>query len=125
MDAVGVIDDMGIVAALYRHLPAIKPEYRAILVDEAQDLGTLELSIIRSLVGEGENDIFMCGDAAQTIYTKSIDFKVANIDTTGRSLKLNQNYRNSRQILSAANQVLTVALASMPKEGNGFRGTPP
>jgi hypothetical protein len=49
MDAVGVIDDMGIVASLYRHIDQIQPEYRAALVDEVQDLGTLELAIVRPL----------------------------------------------------------------------------
>lgn len=115
MDAVGVIDDMGIVAALYRHLDGMQPEYRAVLVDEAQDLGTLELAVIRRLAKRGENDLFLCGDAAQTIYTKSIDLKAAGIDTGGRTVQLNQNYRNSRQILAAGNEVLTRALESMPK----------
>ena len=115
MDAVGVIDDLGIVAALHRHLPTLQPEYRAVLVDEAQDLGTLELAIIRRLTQAGENDLFLCGDAAQTIYTKSTDLKAADIDTAGRSARLNQNYRNSRQILTAANHVLTRALEAMPK----------
>lgn len=115
MDAVGVIDDLGIVAALYRHLNKLQPEYRSVLVDESQDLGTLELAIIRRLTKNGENDLFLCGDAAQTIYTKSADLKTANIDTVGRSVRLNQNYRNSRQILTAANEVLTRALENMPK----------
>ena len=115
MDAVGVIDDMGIVAALFRHLDSLVPEYRSILVDEAQDLGTLELAVVRRLARDGENDLFLCGDAAQTIYTKSVDTKSAGIDTTGRAVRLNQNYRNSRQILTAAHEVLTRALESMPK----------
>ena len=115
MDAVGVIDDLGIVAALYRHLSTLQPEYRAVLVDEAQDLGTLEMAIIRRLTHTGDNDLFLCGDAAQTIYTKSTDLKAAGVDTSGRFVRLNQNYRNSRQILTAAHQVLTRALESMPK----------
>ena len=115
MDAVGVIDDMGIVAALFRHLDQVTPEYRAVLVDEAQDLGTLELAIIRRLAAEGENDLFLCGDAAQTIYTKSTNLKAAGIDVSGRYVRLNQNYRNSRQILAAAHEVLSRALESMPK----------
>jgi superfamily I DNA/RNA helicase len=115
MNAVGVIDDMGIVAALFQHLDSLKPEYRSILVDEAQDLGTLELAVVRRLARDGENDLFLCGDAAQTIYTKSADTKAAGIDTTGRAVRLNQNYRNSRQILTAAHEVLTRALDSMPK----------
>jgi len=115
MEAVGVIDDMGIVAALYRHWDKLKPEYRAVLVDEFQDLGTLELSIIRRLTRPGKNDIFLCGDAAQTIYTKSSDLKSSGIDIIGRGVRLNKNYRNSRQILSSAHAVLTNALSVMPK----------
>lgn len=115
MDAVGVIDDMGIVASVYRHLDAVKPEYRAILVDEAQDLGTLELAIIRRLVPEGENDLFLCGDAAQTIHTKSVDLRRAGIDIAGRAVRLSQNYRNSRQILTAAQEVLNRSMDAMPK----------
>lgn len=114
MADVGVIDDMGIVAALHKHWGQLKPEYRCILVDEVQDLGTLELSIIRRLTSEDDNDIFLCGDAAQTIYTKSSDLKAAGINIIGRSARLNQNYRNSRQILTAAHSVLTNALEAMP-----------
>lgn len=118
MNAVGVIDDMGIVAAVHGHLRHLKPRYRAALVDEAQDLGTLELGIVRALVQTGENDLFLCGDSAQTIYTKSSDLKLAGIDVVGRSVRLNQNYRNSRQILTAAHAVLTRALEAMPKGAN-------
>ncbi len=115
MDAVGVIDDMGIVASLHKHLDAVTPQYRAIIVDESQDLGTLELAVIRRLVAEGENDLLLCGDAAQSIHTKSVDLKAAGIDTTGRAIRLNRNYRNSRQILTAAHDVLTKALQTMPR----------
>ncbi len=118
MSAVGVIDDMGIVAALHRHIKRLKPRYRAALVDEVQDLGTMELGIIRALVQPGENDLFLCGDSAQTIYTKSSDLKLAGIDIVGRSVRLNQNYRNSRQILTAAYTVLSRALEAMPKGAN-------
>lgn len=115
MLAVGVIDDMGIVAALHKHLPNLRPRYRAALVDEVQDLGTLELAVVRRLVHPGENDLFLCGDSAQTIYTKSSDMKLAGIDIIGRSVRLNQNYRNSRQILAAAHAVLMRSLEAIPK----------
>jgi hypothetical protein len=115
MEAVGVIDDMGIVASLYRHVTTLKPHYRCTLVDEAQDLGTLELAVIRKLTHEGDDDLFICGDSAQTVYTKSVDLKAAGIDIAGRSARLNRNYRNSRQILTAAHQVLTRAIETMPK----------
>lgn len=115
MNTVGAVDDMGIVTALSGYLDALQPEYRYVLVDEVQDLGTLELSIIRKLTKTGENDLFLSGDAAQTIYTKSSDLKAANIDVASRSMDLKQNYRNSRQILTSAHAVLTRSLEKIPK----------
>lgn len=107
MEAVGAIDDIGIVSALHRHLDKIEPEYRCVLVDEVQDFGTLELKLIRKVVAEKENDIFLCGDAAQSVYTKRHDPRVAGVDLHGRYESLKKNYRNSRQILEAAYAVLT------------------
>jgi DNA helicase IV len=115
MDWVGVVDELGIVAALYRHLPSLQAEFRCVLVDEVQDLGTLELAIIRKITREGENDLFLCGDTAQTIHTKHADLKAAGIAFGGRSHRLNQNYRNSRQILEAAYGVLTRSFELIPK----------
>lgn len=116
MGAVGAIDDLGIVTALCAHLNALMPEFDHVLVDEVQDLGTLELRIIRRLTREGENDLFLCGDAAQTVHTKYLHMKDAGIDLpSARWIKLNQNYRNSRQILTAAYEVLTRSFDTIPR----------
>lgn len=115
MEAVGAIDDMGIVTALSKHIETLKPEYRCALVDEVQDLGTLELSILRKLTKIGENDLFLSGDAAQTIYTKFSKLEDAGIFLSSRPINLKQNYRNSRQILKSAYVVLTKSLDSIPK----------
>lgn len=115
MKTVGVVDDMGIVTALSGFISTLVPEYRYVLVDEVQDLGSLELSIIRKLTKTGPNDLFLSGDAAQTIYTKSSDLKAANIDVSGRTISLKQNYRNSRQILTSAHAVLKRSLEEIPK----------
>jgi hypothetical protein len=115
MDAVGVVDDMGIVSALARHIRRLTPKYRCTIVDEVQDLGTLELEVLRRLTMTGENDIFLCGDAAQRIYTKHADLDKAGIDITGRAAILRQNYRNSREILTAAHAVLTRSLEAIPR----------
>jgi len=125
MGWVGVIDELGIVAALYRHLPSLKAEFRCVLVDEVQDLGTLELAIIRKLAKEGENDLFLCGDTAQTIHTKHADLKTAGVAIGGRSQRLNQNYRNSRQILEAAYGVLTRSFERIPKGAADIDVLPP
>jgi superfamily I DNA/RNA helicase len=115
MAAIGAIDDLGIVTALYRHLNALVPDYHHILVDEVQDLGTLELHIIRKIAYAGSNDLFMCGDAAQSVQTKHAEMKAAEIDLPpARSISLKQNYRNSSQILTAAHTVLTKSFEKIP-----------
>ncbi|MFL9895899.1 UvrD-helicase domain-containing protein, partial [Paraburkholderia sp. RL17-381-BIF-C] len=126
MDAVGAIDDVGIVTALYEHLDALVAEYDHVLVDEVQDLGTLELKIIRRLTKAGHNDLFLSGDAAQTVHTKYSDFKTAEIDLpSARWIRLNQNYRNSRQILAAAYTVLTRSFDTIPAGTIDLEITPP
>lgn len=107
MRFVGVIDGLGLVAALQPYLGQISPEYRCILVDESQDFGTSELDIIRRLVKPAENDLFICGDAAQQVSSKYQRLKEAGIEIPGpRSRRIYKNYRNSREILSAAYAVL-------------------
>lgn len=116
MAAVGAIDDIGIVTALCAHLNVLTPEFDHVLVDEVQDLGTLELRIIRRLTNSGQNDLFLCGDAAQTVHTKYLNMTDAEIDLpSARWIKLNQNYRNSRQILTAAYEVLTRSFNTIPR----------
>lgn len=111
MFAVGVIDYMGLVTAVARYIDKIIPRYRCILVDEAQDFGSVELSILRKLVRPDKNDLFLCGDAAQSILPKHQSFDAAGIDVKGRSSRIFRNYRNSREILKFAHQVLTLNLS--------------
>jgi len=57
-----------------RHLLESRPgilAYNAVIVDEAQDMGPQEFKLIRSLVPERSNDIFIVGDAHQRIYQHS------------------------------------------------------
>jgi superfamily I DNA/RNA helicase len=102
---VGVIDYLGLTSALMNHLEEIKSVYSNVLVDEAQDFGTTELSVIRCLVQPGENDIFLCGDIAQTILPKHRSLSDAGLNGIARQ-RIIQNYRNSREILHAAYDVL-------------------
>jgi len=106
MQAVGTVDYLGVTTALYNHIDRIQPLYRSVLVDEMQDFGTLELKIIRQLSKRGVNDIFLAGDTVQRVHTKQHDYKKAGINIVGRSMSINQNYRNSREILEAANNIL-------------------
>lgn len=105
MRDVGVIDYLGLTSALSRHMSKIQPQYSHIVVDEAQDFGTTELAIIRKLVKKGPNDLFLCGDVAQTILPKHRSLADAKIENVARA-RIVQNYRNSREILMAAYAVL-------------------
>lgn len=107
MAAVGITDYLGLSTALYKYIEKIAPMYRCVLIDESQDFGTIEYKLIRSLTESNENDLFFCGDAAQQVSAKHRSFKEAEINVpSSRSIKIQKNYRNSREILLAAYDVL-------------------
>lgn len=76
-----------------------KRPYRHVILDEVQDCSNVELRFIRSLVPEGENDLFLVGDPYQSIYAKEINFSRAGINVRGRrSKRLKVNYRTTEEI---------------------------
>ena len=80
--------------------------YRAIVVDEAQDLGPEVMTLIRKLVPEAPNDIFIVGDAHQRIYGRKASLKASGIYVTGRARKLRINYRTTEEIRDFATKIL-------------------
>lgn len=107
MRAIGVTDYLGLASALAKHNNKIVPQYDHVIVDESQDFGTMEMALIRKITIEGENDIFVAGDAAQRVSSKYQSLKTAKITIGSTSTKkLLKNYRNSREILIAAHSVL-------------------
>ena len=117
MREIGVIDYLGLSTALDRHKNEIAPRFRCLLVDEAQDFGTTELRLLRKLVSKDENDIFLCGDLAQHILPKHQNFSAAGVEVTGRAYSIRRNYRNSREILRAAYEVLYQNLEEAMMQG--------
>jgi len=109
MHAVGVIDYLGLTSALASHSTKILPRFTNILVDEAQDFGTTELAIVRKLVAPGANDIFLCGDVAQTVLPKHRSVVEAGLVNITRT-QIRRNYRNTREILAAAYELLKANL---------------
>jgi superfamily I DNA/RNA helicase len=81
--------------------------YRAIVVDETQDLKLEELRLLRQMVPEGVNDLFFVGDAHQRIYGRPIAMSQCGINIRGRSSKLRINYRTTEEIRNWAVSVLT------------------
>ena len=82
-----------------------------VLVDEGQDLTPLHWQLLRSLAGEGKNDLFIAEDTHQRIYGHPVVLSRYGIKITGRSRRLTLNYRTTQQNLRFALGVL---------EGAGF-----
>lgn len=76
----------------------IRLPYRAVVVDEAQDMSAEAFRLIRALVPPGPNDIFLVGDAHQRIYRYRAVLGKCGIDIRGRARKLRLNYRTTDEI---------------------------
>jgi len=83
---------------LYLSKANLSLPYRAVVVDEAQDMHPEELKLIRQLVPEGRNDLFLVGDAHQRIYGMPVVFSHCGIAIRGRARKLRINYRTTEEI---------------------------
>jgi len=115
-NAVDFDDLIGLTVTLLRENPAIREGYRRrfrhLLVDEYQDTNTAQYQLVRELVGEDPRaDLTVVGDSDQSIYA----FRGATIRNivefeqdfpTARTIVLEQNYRSTQNILSAANSVI-------------------
>ena len=80
--------------------------YESVIVDETQDMGTPALTFLRSLANETPNDLFLVGDAHQTLYSRKTVLSKSNILVRGRSRRLLLNYRTTEQIGRWATQLL-------------------
>ncbi|MFN4867345.1 MAG: UvrD-helicase domain-containing protein [Cyanobium sp.] len=81
--------------------------YRAVIVDEAQDLDAAGFRLIRALAGpEHANDLFIVGDSHQRIYGRPLVLSQCGINVRGRSRKLRINYRTTEETRAWATAVL-------------------
>jgi len=86
----------------------IKLPYKAVIIDEAQDLSIQDLILLRSLVQNPQPmaDMFIVGDTHQQIYNPKISMKRCGIDIVGRSYILKFNYRTTEQISNWSRSML-------------------
>ena len=97
-----------------RDTPALLAHYRhrfgELLIDEFQDTNAIQYGFVRLLAGD-TGRVFVVGDDDQAIYGWR-GAKVENVQTFLRdfpgaeTIRLEQNYRSSANILSAANAVI-------------------
>ena len=97
--------------------------YPHAIIDEAQDLHPAHWRLVRALVPEGPDDIFLVGDAHQRIYGQPLVLSRYGIRTQGRSRRLTINYRTSEQILRWCVGVMTgVSVDDLEGEGDDLVG---
>ncbi|WP_328734625.1 UvrD-helicase domain-containing protein [Streptomyces bobili] len=82
-----------------RQLEEKGPQYRHVVVDEAQDLHPAQWRLLRAAVPARPDDLFIAGDPHQRIYDSKVSLKSLGIKVTGRSVKLRKNYRSTQEIL--------------------------
>lgn len=87
--------------------------YDHVIADEIQDFGPAELRLLRALVPERANDLFLTGDLGQRIYKGKTSFLSAGIDIRGRSSILSVNYRTTEQIRRHADRLLPGVIADL------------
>lgn len=128
-NAVDFDDLIGHTVALLQTNPGIREfyrrKYRHVLVDEYQDTNTAQYVLVRELVGtvkEAVSPAQLCvvGDADQSIYAfrgatiRNIqDFEKDYPDA--KTIVLEQNYRSTQNILTAANAVISKNPERKPK----------
>lgn len=127
MQAVLLLENHPDLAEHYRR------RFRHILVDEYQDTNTAQYQLVKVLTGSGDQgedpssavvpqaDLMVVGDADQSIYAfrgatiRNIeDFE--NDFPNATSILLEQNYRSTQSILSAANAVIANNQGRRPKK---------
>ena len=127
--AVDFDDLIGHTVALFTMFPDVAEHYhrrfRHVLVDEYQDTNHAQYELVRALVGDGSDGVApaslsVVGDSDQSIYAfrgatlRNIeqfeeDFPAAEV------VMLEQNYRSTQNILSAANAVIARNPSRRPK----------
>ena len=83
------------------------PHYRAVIVDEAQDISQIGMEFLHALVdprgdGSRSDSLLVVGDGAQRVYPGGFRLLNAGVDVRGRTTVLRVNFRTTRQIMEAA-----------------------
>jgi len=102
------------------YLAILRDKYKTYLVDEFQDTNPIQYSLLKLLIGE-KGSIFAVGDDSQSIYgfrgavVKNIfDFK--DICKTENLVKLEQNYRSTKNIVNLSNDFIKTSKERIEKE---------
>ncbi|MFP7366533.1 DNA helicase PcrA [Corynebacterium callunae] len=123
-NAVDFDDLIGETVRIFKEQPAVVEYYRRrfrhVLIDEYQDTNHAQYELISTLVGQ-ESELCVVGDSDQSIYAFR-GATIRNIEEferdypNARTILLEQNYRSTQTILSAANAVIAQNENRRPKK---------
>lgn len=89
----------------------IQGQYRYIMVDEVQDLDLVQAEFVQLLTRQPENNLMICGDADQSIYSFRggsnrfmLDFK--NYYSQAKDILLEENFRSSKEIVEMSSALI-------------------
>jgi superfamily I DNA/RNA helicase len=107
-----MLDESGLAQVMMPHMAKLRKlpghlQRRCLLIDEFQDFSTLELRLLKQIPSLQENGLFLTGDTVQKVLVKDFNLGVALLDRNYvRTKEIKKNYRNSRQILTAAHALI-------------------
>ncbi|KAF0842578.1 3'-5' exonuclease [Nocardia caishijiensis] len=78
-----------------------------VIIDEAQDLHATHWAMLRALVAEGPDDLFIAEDSHQRIFGQPVVLGRLGVKIVGRSRRLTLNYRTTAQNLRFAIDILS------------------
>jgi superfamily I DNA/RNA helicase len=126
MLAGGMMDPLGLGQAVYPILPDLdklpdRLQRRCLLVDEFQDFSTLELQFLKRVTNQNDDGLFLAGDLVQKVLVKDFDLPKAYLGKGDvKKQDIRKNYRNSRQILEAANELAQKHSKDVAKSDSEF-----
>jgi len=130
-NAVDFDDLIALPVKIFEKFPEIlnryQNQYRHILVDEYQDTNHSQYTLI-NLLSQGYKNLFAIGDPDQAIYGwRHADFRnILNFERdypNAKVIKLEENYRSTSNILSAAHEIISKNVER--KEKKLWTGNPP
>lgn len=119
----GLIDELGLTLAVTPHMQALAdlpPDlaFRCLLVDEFQDLSTRDIAVLQKTVPQEDDALFLTGDMVQQVMVKTLSLaRLGFLSGSFDREHITKNYRNSRNILLAANDLI-VEYGRIAKEQN-------
>jgi len=102
----GTLDYAEAAAVAAAYLEMQGPLVDHVLVDEGQDLSPVHRQMLRALVAQGADDLFLAEDSHQRIYSSPVVLGRYGIRIVGRSRRLTLNYRTTAQNLRYALGIL-------------------